>query len=257
MGSSMSELTPAFNPARFVDILKESGYRTGWGKAHPQQRRERIEIVEWLRKKYKDRTPCQALADKLDNCKPKARCKSAACPDCSTAAQDLVTEVTRKFLKKKAKAATIVGVSIVPADGTSAPDQLTPDQHARNVRRFKERLGRAGVTWFLGGSDWSFNQHDQDRYPAHWSHHFYGFTATTDPEDLKKRLQAQFPKTDVIPRPVKVQEWDGDTKPIVYMVKLEFNRRIATDDGQRLGRATCRRWMPASRNLILETLSDA
>jgi hypothetical protein len=144
-----------------------------------------------------------------------------------------VTEVTRKFLKEKAKAATVVAVSVVPADGTCARGQLTPNQHTRNVRRFKERLGRAGISWFLGGSDWSFNEHENDRYQPHWSHHFYGFTTCTDPEDLKKKLQAQFPKTDAIPRPVQVQEWDGNKKPIAYMVKSKFNRRIATDDGQR------------------------
>jgi hypothetical protein len=223
----------SFNPARFTDILKESGY-----KAPPQQRRERIELVDWLRKKYKHRQACQNLADKLEACKRDARCKSPACPECSTAAQDLVTEVTRKFLKKKSKTAKIVAVSIVPADGTSSSGQLTPGQHHRNVRRWKDALGRAGVTWFLGGSDWSFNEHENDRYEPNWSHHLYGFTTTTDPEDLKKKLQAQFPKTDAIPRPVKVQEWDGDTKPIAYMVKLEFNRRIGTDEAQRFDKDT-------------------
>jgi hypothetical protein len=196
-------------------------------------RKERRDLIGWLRKRYPAKQACQNLADKLDNCKPKARCKSAACPECSTAAQDLVTEVTHKFLKKKAKAGTIVAVSIVPADGTSAPGQLSPNQHARNLRRWKDALGRAGISWFLGGSDWSFNEHENDRYQPHWSHHFYGFTITNDLQILKRDLQAQFPKTDAVPRPVKVQEWDGDTKPIAYMVKSKFNRRIATDDGQR------------------------
>jgi hypothetical protein len=230
----MSELTPTtFNPARFTDILKESGYRTGWGKAPPQQRRERVKIIDWLRKKYKDNQACQDLAAKLEGCKPKARCKSPACAECATAAQDLVTEVTQKFLKEKAKTAKLVAVSIVPADGTSAPGQLTPDQHARNVRRWKDALGRAGVTWFLGGSDWSFNEHDEERYQPHWSHHFYGLTATIDPEALRKKLQQQFPKTDAIPRPVKVQEWDGKKKALRYMVKSKFWRRIGTDKGER------------------------
>jgi len=127
-------------------------------------------------------------------------------------------------------------VSIVPADGITTPGQLTPDQHQRNVRRWKEAFGRAGVTWFVGGSDWSFNEHQNERYQPHWSHHFYGFTATTDPADLKKRLQAQFPKTDAIPRPVKVQDWDGKKKPIRYMVKAKFWRRIGLDEGQRFNK---------------------
>jgi hypothetical protein len=228
----MSELasTP-FNPARFTDIIKEDDYRV-WTSG-VALRKERKDLIDWLRKKYKDNQACQSLAHKLQACKRGARCKSPACPECSAAARDLVTEVARKFLKEKAKTATIVCLSIVPADGITKPGQLSPAQHQRNVRRWKEALGRAGVTWFVGGSDWSFNEHDEDRYPRHISHHFYGFTATTDLDDLKKRLQAQFPKTDVIPRPVKVQEWDGKKKPIRYMAKSKFFRRIGSDEGER------------------------
>jgi hypothetical protein len=225
-------LALSFNPARFIDAITEDFYATAWQNGN-ELKRERKDLIDWLRKKHNDNHPCQALADKLEGCKPNARCKSAACPECSNAAQDLVTKVTRKFLKEKAKTATVVAVSIVPADGTTAPGHLTPNQHSRNVRRWKDKLGRADVTWFLGGSDWSFNEHENDRYQPHWSHHLYGFAASTDPEALKKKLQAQFPKTDAIPRPVKVQEWDGKKKPIAYMVKSKFNRRIATDDGQR------------------------
>lgn len=231
MNSSPS--TP-FNPARFADIIKEDDYRV-WTSG-VALRKERAELSNWLRQKYKDNQACQRLANKLDACKRGARCKSAACPECSAAAQDLVAEVTRKFLKEKAKTATIACVSIVPADGITNPGQLSPAQHHRDIRRWKEALGRAGLAWFLGGSDWSFNEHDEDRYPKHISHHFYGFTTTPDPEDLKKKLQQQFPKTDVIPRPVKVQEWDGKKRPIGYMVKSEFWRRIGSDDGERFNK---------------------
>jgi hypothetical protein len=199
-------------------------------------KKERKALIDWLRKKYQDNRACQALADKLEGCKGNARCRSPACPECSAAAQDLVTQVTLKFLKEKAKTATIVCLSIVPADGISNPGQLSQAQHERNVRRWKDRLNRAGVTWFIGGSDWSFNEHQDNRYPRHISHHFYGFTETTDPEALKKRLQAQFPNTDAIPRPVKVQEWDGNKEAIDYMMKLGFNRRIGSDEGQRFNK---------------------
>jgi hypothetical protein len=231
----MPERTPkSFNPARFTDIIKEDDYRV-WTSG-VALRKERKDLIDWLRKKYKDNQACQALADKLEGCKRDARCKSAACPECSAAARDLVTEVARKFLKEKAKTATIVCLSIVPADGITNPGQLSLPQHQRNIRRWKEGLGRAGVTWSLGGSDWSFNEHKDNRYPQHISHHFYGFTTTPDTENLKKRLQAQFPKTDAIPRPVKVQPWDGKKKPIRYMVKSKFFRRIGSDQGQRFNK---------------------
>ena len=230
----MTNAGSPFNPAGFTDIIKEDDYRV-WTSG-VALRKERSELIDWLRNKYKDNQACQRLANKLDACKRGARCKSAACPECSAAARDLVTEVARKFLKEKAKTATIACVSIVPADGIVAPGQLSPAQHQRNVRRWKDALGRAGVSWFLGGSDWSFNEHEDERYQPHWSHHFYGFTATDDLQSLKRDLQEQFPKTDAIPRPVKVQEWDGKKKPIRYMAKSKFWRRIGSDEGERFNK---------------------
>jgi hypothetical protein len=233
----MNSPSSPFNPARLNDQIEESFYATGLGKG-TKLKNGRQHRVDWLRKKFKDDKPSITLADKLEGCRPSARCKSPACPECSNAAKQLLTTIIKKYLSDQARAGSkIACVSIVPADGIVAPGQLSLAQHQRNVRRWKEALGRAGVTWFLGGSDWSFNEHEDKRYQPHWSHHFYGFTATTDPDDLKKRLQTQFPKTDVIPRPVKVQEWDGKKRPIRYMMKAKFFRRIGSDEGERFNKA--------------------
>src|SRR3984893_15004697 len=135
-----------FNPARFTDIIKEDDYRV-WTSG-VALRKERAELIDWLRKKYKNKQPCQALAKKLEACKRGARCKSPACPECSTAARDLVAEVTRKFLKEKAKTATIVCVSIVPADGITNPaapplslPRAPPDPSPREGLLWSRRRG--------------------------------------------------------------------------------------------------------------------
>ena len=146
-------VTP-FNPARFNDQIDEALYAGAWGPG-VRLKRERKAAIDWLRKKANGKQAVIELADKLEGCKPHARCKSAACPECSHAARQLVTEVARRFLSDQPSSDTIVCVSIVPADGASKPGNLTKDQHARNVRRWKAALGRAGVTWFIGGSDWS------------------------------------------------------------------------------------------------------
>jgi hypothetical protein len=233
----MNNSTSNFNPARLNDQIDDSSYPVpGWSEKGTELNREREALIDWLRKK--DDKPSLALADKLEGCKPNHRCKSPACPECAYAAEQWLTSVIEKYLDNKAQAGSpIVCLSIVPPDGIINPGQLSAAQHQRNIRRWKEALGRAGVTWFVGASDWSFNEHQDNRYQPHWAHHFYGFTATTDPDDLKKRLQAQFPKTDAIPRPVKVQVWDGKKKPIRYMLKSEFYRRIGSDEGQRFNKA--------------------
>jgi hypothetical protein len=76
----------------------------------------------------------------------------------------VTTEVALPYLRAHPDRNKIVCVSGVPADGMVMPGQLSVPQHVRNRRRWKERLGRARVQWFLGATDWSFNEHAQDRY---------------------------------------------------------------------------------------------
>jgi hypothetical protein len=58
-------------------------------------------------------------------------------------------------------------------------------------------------------------------------------TTTTDIDQLKKELRKLFPVTDAIPRPVKVKPWDGEPDAFDYVLKPNFWRRVATDDGER------------------------
>jgi hypothetical protein len=164
-----------FNPGRFTDALDESFHRRGWGSGRAQKRK-RHKVIGWLRRKWTEDDECMALAERLEKCKPGSRCRSGACPECATAAQHLFTKIVAKFLKGHAAHEDIVCVSIVPADGVSNPGHLSRTQHARNVRRWKEAMGRAGIEWFIGAVDFSLNEHAQQRYAAHWSEHIYGFT---------------------------------------------------------------------------------
>jgi hypothetical protein len=105
---------------------------------------------------------------------------------CTYAAQAFTTEVVLKFFASHTDRKKLVCVSVVPNDGEIPAGQLNAEQHARNVRRWKEALGRAGVTWFLGATDWSFNEHENGRYNKAWLEHFYGFTVTDDVKELKR-----------------------------------------------------------------------
>jgi hypothetical protein len=232
LGTRVLKPVGHFNPGRFSGALTEDYYAKGigfGGKIHLEQ----AELVEWFEKKHKDDEASMALAAKLSACKQDNRCFSGACPKCSHAAQAFATEVVGKFLKAHAARNKIVCVSVVPADGKIKPGSLSADGHARSVRRWKDALGRAGGEWFIGATDWSFNEHDQDRYEPHWSEHFYGFMATNDAKKLKQNLRAQFPRINAGDRPVQVKAWDGDTKAIEYMLKPIFWRRIGTDEGHR------------------------
>jgi hypothetical protein len=127
----------------------------------------------------------------------------------------------------------IVCVTVVPVDGITNAGTLNKGEHERRVRRWKERLGKAGIEWFVGGTDLSFNEHAENRYQPHWSEHFYGVTVTDDSEKLKAALKAIFLKTDAIPRPVKIKDWDNGNDALRYIFKRNFWRRIATDNAER------------------------
>jgi hypothetical protein len=220
-----------FNPGQFSSGLTEDWYAKGWGGQALNAKQAKL--VAWLRKKHSTDKAAMNLADRLDGCKANHRCHSAACIMCSRAAKAFATKVIAKFLANHPDNSKIVCVTVVPVDGEIAKGKLSADQHKRNVRRWKEALGRADVTWFLGATDWSFNEHDGGRYKPSWQHHYFGFTATDDPMQLKKELKKQFPKTDAIPRPVKVTAWNEDKAAIEYMIKPVFWRRIGTDEAKR------------------------
>lgn len=218
-----------FNPSRLEDIVPESAYRTGeTGKALVK---ERERLVVWLKSpRRKDQTGCNALADRLDPCRPYARCRSAACPECSKAAQKHLAKALKGFLRYDTDfPAEFVCVSVIPADGVARPRDLHSLVPTLAIRRWREKLAKIDIPFFVGGIDVSFNEHKEGRYKRHWSVHFWGFTATTDIDQLKDDLKALFPKTDAILRPVKVKVWDGRAKALRYVLKTEFRRRIGVE----------------------------
>ena len=117
----MSTQRPAFNPGRFSDALTEKYYAKQSGR-RKKLRRKREKLVSWLRKKAKDNEPAQELADKVETCRPRDRCKSGACPVCADAAQRLFAKAARHYLKGKSGVAS---VTIVPPDGTVTPGGLS------------------------------------------------------------------------------------------------------------------------------------
>jgi hypothetical protein len=225
-------MTKPFNPAKFADMLDKGNYATG--PKGDKQKSERENLVVWLRKKGKGNQACIDLADKLDRCKPKHRCQSPACAECATAGQRLMAGVARRFLKgQNGDDVGIVCVTIIPADGMVKPGKLDKGEHERATRRWKGRLGKAGIEWFVGATDISMNEDRQGRKKPRWSAHIHGITINKNPKKLKRALKKQFPKTKAIRRPVMVEEWDGDKKALRYIFKPHFSRRIATDDAQR------------------------
>ena len=113
----------------------------------------------------------------------------------------------------------------------------------RFIRRTKEKLSRAHVATFIGGVDWSFNEHKQQKHRPHWCSHIHGITVTNDTKALKRALKKKFPSSKTIPRPIKVEDWDGEPAALRYPMKPKpkRDRRISTDNGKRFNKKTGQR----------------
>jgi hypothetical protein len=59
----MSEPSTAFNPARLSDQLDEALYAAGWG-AGTRLKRERTDLINWLRKKANGQQAAIQLASR-------------------------------------------------------------------------------------------------------------------------------------------------------------------------------------------------
>ena len=120
MGATVSE-QPRRNPSSFADALTKLFYAKDPTKQQ-ELRREREQRVAWLRKKCKASQPALDLAEKLDACHRKRRCKSGACPVCVDAAQRLFAKASKRYLKGKSN---IFCVTIIPSTEITRKGKLS------------------------------------------------------------------------------------------------------------------------------------
>jgi len=210
-------------------------YYTGKSKVVAKLRQERKERVGWIRKKFKDNAAAQALADKLEACRPNHRCKSLACQGCAAAAKRLFVRTCRRYLKDKSN---ICCVTIVPAGEEVDLGQFSVAEHARFLRRNKDRVARAHDGFFIGAVDWSVNENKDSGDGPFWCRHFHLITETSDIKALKRRLKEQFMISDRVRRPVLIESWDGDLDWLRYCHTDGFERRIISHDGKRFNKNT-------------------
>jgi hypothetical protein len=192
-----------------------------------------VKTVRSLRRRGDHDRHARKLADELDSCTRKCPCWSAACPVCGLAISRHLTAEFARVLRDKRGEGTIAAVTIVVPSGAVSVGQLARFHTSNFVRRLKNALNEAGVGWMIGALDVSLNMHDTDRYEPHWSVHLHAFTVTDDVAALRRHLTDVFERTDAIPRPVKVTEWDGSKRGIRYTLKTRSQRRIGIDDAKR------------------------
>lgn len=197
------------------------------------------DLPEWLRKKGKQDQRATELSSKLDACAPASPCGSGACPACGEAFQREFAAAARLFIEQQwCRRSAIVCVGIALPGLAVPPGGLAGLNLPAAKRRVQDRLGRAGVGLAVGAWDYSMNEHWTARYAPFWLRHLHLLIGTGDPGALREGLKRSFPNSDAVPRPVKVQAWDGRENALLYLLKPKFDRRIGVDNAERFSPKT-------------------
>jgi hypothetical protein len=195
------------------------------------------------------------LAAALERCSPRRPCLSGGCPSCTTAAQKVVVDATRKPLGALpgALVADVVYVRAAVRDGDL-------DGHAFDTLRHKldQVLRDCGLRAF-GGFDISTNRHEHGEFAQFWCPHARIFTsARLDEPSVHRRFHSWFPQDGATPHPVRIEAFDGKARGRAYALKSEFFERISLErgwlaDGSRSPHSTRRKpiWGPRRVELAL------
>ena len=191
-------------------------------------REERVRRTKFLSKHSNADPKATVLAHRLESCEPGQRCLSGACPECGRLLQRWFVRRSRKFIAKHISRPEhdLVAVSIVPSSPAAGLGQLLTVDIVNLQRRLKYTLKKADLDVALGAIDFSFNEDHEQKYLPFWSPHFYLITSTKEKAVLRKKLCKLFPKTDEIPRPVKISLFRNKARRRSYALKMNFRRRI-------------------------------
>lgn len=202
-------------------------------------RERRPDVAGWLRKKRRQDPRAAALAESLAACTCCFPCGSGACPACGEALQHELASAVDEFIDKhRRRRGTVVFVTVALPGSTVPMGGLAGVNMQALRRRTRYALDKAGVGWAIGALDYSLNEHKTERYEPCWLIHLHLVTVTDDPEALRRRLTAACPASDAVPRPVRVQEWDGRDNALLYLLKMKFARRVGFDDAERFSPRT-------------------
>jgi hypothetical protein len=113
----------------------------------------------------------------------------------------------------------------------------TADLKLFSVNAFRDSIAdnliSCGISFVIGGIDFSYNEHREGRFAPYWSPHAWFLTTGYRSDQWSARLRRAFPGTSLIPRPVKIDDWDGRRALIGYSLKYDFKRRISQTDTRR------------------------
>ena len=168
------------------------------------------------------------LGTLLANCAPHARCFSGCCPECGRALQRFVAAQCEKLLvpSKEYDAVSVVGRT----------HRRLGRLHTLSVYKFQRylrralRKGHAGIA--VGGLDLSFNEFPRTKQVSRWVPQFWLLIHNANRARWENVLRKKYPARALVPRPIKIQSWDGNIAAAGYALKTSFIRRRTIQTGR-------------------------
>jgi hypothetical protein len=148
------------------------------------------------------------LATKLSTCGRHQRCGSLACAECAPAIQKAKYEGQVELIERLLAdhpGKQLVMANLIPLRFTYTPDKLDELDIPCANRWLKDNLRRADFQREMFGS-FDLSWEDGGFFQGHW----HIPMLTSNREELKQRLKAIFPASDIVKRPVVVSRTYSD-----------------------------------------------
>jgi len=197
-----------------------------------------------------------SLIDRLENCHPRHRCGSGACPECARAMQRWFVEQTAALINGPA---TI----LMPIAAGMQTTDLSTGNPTINLKRLCGRtLESAGIDVAAMGIDFSVNYDRYGTVEPHYMPHAWILV----PQELSRvkldRFFRWFPKTPDVPRPRRQAIFDGNLGALAYGLKPNFHGREGyfqmkiLEGGERVCWNTRRRPLRAEHSVAIALMLD-
>jgi hypothetical protein len=190
---------------------------------------ERLRRISFLRKHGTKDPELLLISDCLEQCEPRNRCCSGACPECSRLFQRFYVRHSKKPIRDiiAREGNELIGICIIPSSPLVRPGQFRLFSIANFQRRIKAALETAGVKSGIGGVDFSFNEDRENKWQPFICPHIYFITSTNDKEARRRCLKLIFKKSAEILRPIKLPRFKNNARRRSYSLKMIFKRRIS------------------------------
>lgn len=203
----------------------------------------------------------EEIADAIKNCRPDQRCRHSACPLCLRALQRwfVWTAPTALRIATRSSGERLVAISVIPnlRVKVGASVSHTNTQLTRVLTTLRKGLEQAGVQLLCGGIDLSVNEEPTTRSSSdikclRVQNHLWAIGPETDIRHAESTIREIFAQATQIPRPVKIDRFDGRLKGYAYALKTNFQRRIRLAPKLEYNR----RWNTRSKALTVEQTAE-